>query len=69
LKNLFAAAFPGLVLDVKGNMIDHCRALARDCGREDDIVELGTGDVRAANQYTGRNGRSRRLRYVPNAGC
>ena len=37
------ADFGGLVLDVKGNLGDQVRTLAKACGREDDIVEFGSG--------------------------
>jgi hypothetical protein len=43
VRNLLKAGFSGLVLDIKGNMIDHCMAIARECGRENDILEFGTG--------------------------
>ena len=36
------AGLPGLVIDVKNNLTDQIRALARRYGREADVVELGT---------------------------
>ena len=45
LDSLLKAGFGGLVLDVKGNLGSQTRALARACGREDDIVEFGSGPM------------------------
>lgn len=41
LRLMRAGAF-GLSIDIKGNMRNNVRALARICGREQDIVEYGT---------------------------
>lgn len=43
LDALLRAGFGGLVLDVKGNLGDQTRTLARACGRGDDVVEFGSG--------------------------
>lgn len=44
----------GLCLDIKGNMINYIKALAYACGRESDILELGTGaEARPINLITG----------------
>jgi hypothetical protein len=43
VNNLLKAGFAGLIVDIKGNMTDQIRALARLHGREGDILEIGTG--------------------------
>ncbi|MBO4313630.1 MAG: type IV secretory system conjugative DNA transfer family protein, partial [Desulfovibrio sp.] len=42
VRSLLAAGFGGLILDVKGSLRPHVRAIARACGREGDIVEFGS---------------------------
>ena len=44
INNLLRAGFGGLILDVKGNLRGQVRALARACGRENDIIEFGSDD-------------------------
>ena len=43
IKPLLENGLSGLILDIKGNFIDKVKALAHLCGRENDIIELGTG--------------------------
>jgi hypothetical protein len=43
LNNLLVKGFPGLLIDIKGNMTERVRALAKLCGREKDILEIGVG--------------------------
>ena len=43
LDSLISAGFGGIAIDVKGNFSDYARSLARRHGREQDILELGTG--------------------------
>jgi hypothetical protein len=40
---LLSAGFSGLIVDIKGNLTGQTRALASLCGREKDILEIGTG--------------------------
>lgn len=40
--SLLKASFGGLIIDVKGNMGQQVRQIARACGREADIVEFGS---------------------------
>lgn len=40
--SLLKAGFGGLIIDVKGNMGQQVRQIARACGREADIVEFGS---------------------------
>lgn len=42
LQQLIAAGHCGLVVDIKGNLREQTRTLARHCGREADVVEYGT---------------------------
>ena len=39
---LLAEGFAGLVIDIKGNFSGQLRSLAKQCGRESDIVEFGS---------------------------
>lgn len=39
---LMRAGHCGLLVDIKGNLREQARALARDCGREADLVEYGS---------------------------
>ena len=39
---LLAAGFGGIILDIKGNLRNAVRAAAAACGREDDIIEIGS---------------------------
>ena len=42
IRSLLAAGFGGVILDIKGNLRDSVRAAAASCGREDDIIEIGS---------------------------
>lgn len=42
IQRLLEGGHCGLIIDIKGNMRRQVYALARDCGRADDIVELGS---------------------------
>lgn len=41
-KSLLEAGYGGLIVDIKGNLGPQIRALAKACGRKNDIVEFGT---------------------------
>lgn len=42
LQKLLRAGSFGLIIDIKGNMRGNIRRLAKQCGRENDIIEYGT---------------------------
>lgn len=55
LNSLIRAGFGGVVIDVKGNVANHVRMLARECGRECDVVEFGPGpDATVINLFSGK---------------
>ena len=43
--NLIKAGFAGLIIDVKGNLGKQVRRIAKECGREGDIVEFGSSST------------------------
>jgi len=53
-RQLIMAGYCGLIIDVKGNMREGVRALAKNCGREDDLIEFGSDpDATALNLLSG----------------
>lgn len=43
VSSMIGAGFAGLVVDVKGNVANYVRMIAREHGRENDVVEFGPG--------------------------
>ena len=44
-QNLIRAGYGGFIPDYKGNLRTQIRAIAKECGRLDDIVEFGTSET------------------------
>ena len=42
INSLLRRGFGGVILDIKGNLGAQTRALAQECGRQDDIIEFGS---------------------------
>ncbi len=47
IRSLLAAGFGGIILDVKGNLRNAVRACAIACGRDHDIIEIGSASSAA----------------------
>lgn len=45
INNLIRAGYGGIIIDIKGNCADSVRLIARNAGREADILELGTAST------------------------
>ncbi|QTO39699.1 type IV secretory system conjugative DNA transfer family protein [Desulfovibrio desulfuricans] len=48
INSLLRRGFGGVILDIKGNLGAQTRALAQECGRQDDIIEFGSAPTAQA---------------------